>query len=251
MAEQTTAAEGGAGPRSRRRTLAALGAVLLVAAALTVILTVGGVRPPAFPSLSATPDPSIPGHIAFTTSGADDGTTCLELVDAGGGEPTALHCVDDLFASEVAWASPQLVVLRGHDALGTLELTVEADDGRIVERRRLRPGEDMRLEPPHPAGPGDERADGAYVVTAGPGSMGAGDAGTASVVLVEPDGSERRLVSVEGPSGYAFTCAQFSPDGRWVLVGDDTERLLIVNADAGGARVLATEATHAAWQPEA
>ena len=233
----------------RRSIVAAAVAVLVVAAALLAVLLLGRAEPPAFPSLTASPDPSIPGRVAFATAGGD--ATCLAVVDAGGGQPRTLHCVQDLFATDVSWRSAGEAVLRGHDRLGALELSVDPAQGRVLARKRIPPGAEPPARP-EPAGcpmAGDERADGAYVVTTQASAPRAGEELATGVVLVEPDGGERPLVSVEDSSGYAFVCAAFSPDGRWVLVRDTADRLLVLDARAGGARVLAAGATAAAWQP--
>ena len=243
-------------PASRGRALVAIaGAVLVVGGALALILLMGSVRPPAFESLAAQPDPAIPGRVAFTTSPPGGEGTCLAIVEAAGGQPTTLACLEDTTAvayseaemrrAAVRWTQPDRILLRGFDALGTLEVVVDLQ-GRIVERRRIPPGEELSPRP-EPGARDDIRADGAYVATTG--SWGADD-DTAAVVLVEPDGSERPLVEVDGAGRYAFFVATFSPDGRWVLVTDSAERVLVVDADAGGARVLATDAANPAWEPQ-
>jgi hypothetical protein len=73
--------------------------------------------------------------------------------------------------------------------------------------------------------------------------------GRARVVLRGADGERTTLLEVRGPRDYGFWEAQWSPDGKWVLVVDSVERLLVVPADGGGdARILAEDASAPHWR---
>jgi hypothetical protein len=64
----------------------------------------------------------------------------------------------------------------------------------------------------------------------------------------DPQGEARELLRADGPRDYGYPQVQWSPDGRWVLVLDSRERLIVVSEDAGVApRALAEDAASPAW----
>jgi hypothetical protein len=53
-------------------------------------------------------------------------------------------------------------------------------------------------------------------------------------VVVSNDNEQRTVLSLEGPDDYYVDGAAWSPDGRWIVIGDSTSsgpRLLVVSAE--------------------
>lgn len=220
-----------------RRALAAIAAATgVVIAAVVVIVTVGGVTLPAFPSLAAEPDPDIPGSVAYLHDNEED---CVSAVPAGGGEPRRLWCAEDL-SGPLEW-SEDGVAVRRFATSGPERVVVDPESGEIVERGVVDPGE--------PPDDGDReerwrREDGVRLDVVR-------DQSRARLQRIEPDGSTRTLIDVDAAGRYGFSHPQWSPDGRWALVVDSAQRLIVVDAAGEQAWLLAEDAREPAWGPQA
>lgn len=211
--------------------LTLFGAALLIGptvllGAYAVVLDSGparGPRGPEFRAMSADSATTASGFIAYVTrrrGGANaSGPGCVWVVHASGSQaPRRLGCsghkgVPDAIGV-LSWTpSGDLEVSTGRASATPTVLDVysgQAVAGAIAESDRVR----------------GRRGDGAIVRTM-PSAEAPGR--TAQLVLTEPDGSTRTLVSVEGPEGYSFGEPQWSPDGKWILLSDIHGRLLIAD----------------------
>lgn len=225
----------------RRRTLAAAGAVLVLAAVAAVVLVFGYVPLPDFPSLAARPEPDIPGSVAYLVYEEREGP-CLETVPASGGEPRRVTCRESDLLLEgpgpLAWTPEGDLLLVGYQPFGgKVAVVLDPETGDELERIELRHDHSDPL-------PSDraERADRSRIVTRHPDD--------APVVAVrEADGTVREVLRVEeAPRDYAFWGAQWSPDGEWILLEDSEGRLIVVAADgAPGPRLLVGKGSSPAW----
>jgi len=253
-------------PRSRGRRrpgrwiAATAGAVALVVLLLLVVAWVGiwvfharEARPqPQFPSLVATPDPTLAGTVAYYASD----TGCVRLIAASGAESRDLYCIPredvDVWVAEGKPAGPQLVWRSD----GRLEITMF----------RMQPNEDTKSAPT--LGPGwqrivDPRTGAVEEVPAtqvpstplrraGPTTDPAGrtvrvgfDPTTGKgAVTMEADGTTRTLLSVHGPGeyGYSFGPASWSPTWDWIAVADPGRILVVTPTHPARTRVLVTGA---------
>lgn len=214
----------GASGNARRRwaLVAALGISLAVPAAVWVF----GVAPlPDYGSLAVRPDPSIPGQIAFLRWGM---RPCLYVVPAGGGDPRRLRCArqgergPSWLGGPVGWTRDGGIVVQAYGPSGSRALVLDPGTGRVIERVQVnqllfaRPWpEDRRV------GPGGARL------------LVHRSYGEATLGIAPVDGSPREIARVSGPPGFAFSEAQWSPDGEWVLLRDSNENLLVVRAREG------------------
>lgn len=217
---------GDAGAR-RRAVIAAVAATALVAAVLGGILLFGGISHPAFPKLVDAPDADVEGLVAFTRY---DDQTCVFVVRAGGGTPRQIRCSEGSGRSR--WTDDGQLAVDDH-RLNTL-LILDPADGTVVRE------EPLDTQPPEEYEEPRERDDGTRATLTGPD-------GTPRLTVVPPDGPERVVLEVDGPRNYAFVDVLWSPDGRWLLVTDSASRLLVVDAETGGARLLAEDANAPAW----
>lgn len=227
---------------TRRRPLAlVIAAAFAAAASFGGLLVLGALRPPAFPALADAPDPRIPGKVAFWDAREPH---CLRVVDASGGTVRRLSCDDalspdiyGLFNGEDLEWTPEGNLFSVHRVGGDRErLTIDARTGAVLDRRLDEPGFG-------PSGLVNSRKapDGTRAVTED-------HDGTAVLRLHPPEGSPRTLLEVTGPRDYAFERPFiWSTDSAWLLATDSANRLLIVAADTGLTRVLATNATSPAW----
>lgn len=225
----------------RRPFLAAAGAVALVGAAVAAIVVLGGVRYPDLPTVAEQPDPVVEGRIAFARW--DGGDSCIVVAEAGR-EPRALTCKDHGGFGGLDWtADGRLRVERWSGSVDE-ELVLDPATGEVVDRR-VRPDDDGSDDARDHGPPAWEWDDGSRVVVGGADRE-------SWVERLGPDGPPERLLTVHGPRGYRFDDATFSPDGDWVLVTDSEERLIVVPAGGGPARLLTEDggANPVWWQPE-
>jgi hypothetical protein len=211
--------------------LAGIGAVLLVGLTLAGILLLGRLSYPDFPSVAEQPDPEVPGIVAFIRW--DDGESCLHVVDAGAGQARRLRC-DEFLSGPLTWSEDGLVQVTTHEGPqpGRI-LAVDPSTGRTVRT------DDLGREPQRPVA--DVDGDGRRLRTES-------ERGLVRLLVEGADGPVREVVRVEGPRDYHWWAPQWSPDGRYALVADSAQRLLVVEFDGGDVRILATAAGgDAAW----
>lgn len=218
---------------NRRAITAVVGAGLVIVAVVVVILVFGLIPMPQYPSLADSPDPSIPGTVAFVRWESDQ--PCVYVVPAAGGPERQIVCDRYDLATRPAWSAEGLLVLTDYPNVYVL---VDPSTGAEIRRVEAAGPDDFEKSSMRTFDLSQTREDGAtIVVTSGPRREGA-----ASLTVRFSDGSTRTLLQPEqAPADYRFDMAQWSPDGNWILVTDSEGRLIIVDARGGdpNPRVLA------------
>lgn len=226
--------------RPRRQVVAAAVATALVLATAAVIVTVGGVTLPSYPSMRDDPFPGVDGQVAFLREDDEGRGRCLHVVPADASTaPRRLHC-DELFWP-VVWEDDGTIAVESHSPVGPERLHVDPATGDVVAREEP-PMEEP--EPPRglPVGDRAERSDGTSLVIAGRERR-------AEVLRVEPDGSRTVLLEWSGYGSFRWQTVGWSPHGRWAVVSDSEDRVLVVDPDDGDARLLVDDASDPAWGP--
>lgn len=183
---------------------ALLAAAVLVVAVIVLVLVFGIARPPELATVEEVPAPSPEASIVW--SQWDDGDTCIHTVDPQGAR-SEIGCGYE-GQELVAWNEEGIVVLVWGPPREAAEI-IDPDTGEIVGRTDVGDPEEW-LEPDGGAVRSRHR-DGTLTVTLR-------DSG---VVLWQ----------VEAPENYGVNDGVLSPDGRWVVLVDRSERLLLVPAD--------------------
>jgi len=216
---------------------AAAVAVVLVGGTLAAILVFGRLSYPSFPSLQERPDPSVPGLVAYLhwDERGDDGA-CLYVVPASGEEPPrSLRCGQEL-SGQPLWSGGEVAV-DVHDRAGVRRLWLDPSSGEVVREEAARDG---MGEPPRPLPQGSSS------------SAAAGELRTRSrdgrvELLLRRGGAEQAVATASGPRDYHWWSAAWSPDGRYALVTDSAQRLLVVRVADGLVRLLAEDAGEGVW----
>ena len=233
-------------PRRRRRgkvIAAAIGAialVLFVAAVLFVAGELGGRPLPKFPSLTAQPDISLQGTVAYLArpggaAGAGQ-PGCVRIIAASGQSSKQVLCLPSFDASKAAQvgtkeSTPQLVWLPD----GRLEVTVFRFDPRtmayspgwqkIVDVRTGQvvdtPAADVPSAPNFATRP-TVSPSGQTITTSS-----AESSGRVKVMLSDANGT-RTLLSARGPGEYSYrlSSAFWAPNWQWIAVDDG--RILVI-----------------------
>ena len=228
---------------NRRTVFALVGAGGVVVVVTAIVLVFGVIPLPNYPSLIESPDTSIPGTIAFIREIRETGP-CLFVVPAAGGQPREIGCEFD--GRQIEWGGSIAFTPDGNVVLGVFDqirgialVVIDPETGALLQDLALTDSD----KPP------DEtlielrarrmvRADGTRLLLDGP---------ERGIRARNADGSERGVLVPDGPRDYGFVDAQFSPDGDRVLARDTEQRLIIVGADGVNPKLLATDATDAAW----
>lgn len=245
-----------AGPAAKRRWpwfgVGLAGLVVLLGIGAFAVLSRQAARPiPPFPSLTAHPDPSLHGTVAYT---APDG--CVRIVSASGARSRDVYCLpaEDLTKAPERGkeVGPQLVWLPD----GRLEITMFRMDVDAMSNTKEAPplvGAWQKIVDVRsgrvddvPAAEVPDRLDTTSRPTTSPDgrtiiTRSDPRSGTASVVL-KASGSERTLLSARGPGKYTYglEAAFWAPDWQWVAADDG--RILVITTDATPeTRVLVTE----------
>ena len=215
--------------RNRRRS-----AVVL---AVVVVVLVGGVfigrglwwslRPtPDFPSLATQPDSNLRGTVAFLRPYPDDG--CIWIVKASGASVKKIACAAGA-AGELKWLADgriQSTRYKGGEGTGdTRSWIFDVASGRVqdVPLDQIPPPQ----QPPTVViGPVGERV------------TSRSKHGQLTLTISDQAGT-RELLTVGAPDTYTFGQPTWSPDGKWFIVKDDLDRLLLVTTgDPSLTRVL-------------
>lgn len=224
---------------SRRRTWT------IVAVVVVPILLVGGVllgrslwwslqATPEFPALASAADPSRAGTVAYIRAYPNDG--CIWVVRASDGVRRRVGCVEGSVGS-LAWrADGRLEGTRFvRTAKGGPEYRWIADVAtgtiRDVPGSQRSPSKDP--VPENPAGPNGERA--SFRSTGG-----------RLTVTITDGAGKRTSTSVAAPDTYTFGQTSWSPDGSYLAVHDDLDRVLLITAGAQPRILLAAKG---AWGP--
>lgn len=218
---------------NRSRTAALLaGGIVVVATAVIVIF--GFVPTPKYPLLAEEPDPELSGMIAYAIpedSDRDDEfeSRCVYVIELADGQTNEITCREQI-GWGMAWTDDGWLVVESFGHVDEFER--EFDDFGLALLEPIEGGafEGVKYE-------GDPRfLRSGFRQTRGDGTrVRVEDAGT-TVVVISPDGATRNLFgSDDAPSNYRFNEAQWSPDGKYVLVVD-TEGRIIVAASSGDPR---------------
>lgn len=253
MAHETPNVTGSAGPISswvakHPYSTIGIGTVvvgILLVVVLGAVMSIGlGTRPRSterpedaqFPSLRDDPDPRIPGTVSFATSPTyPQNPDCIYLIAAAGGSAEQTSCPfpgdgHTVFLSWtkggriVATQTAQVPVGRHAATYEYFWELIDPETGRSI--RSVPFPRETQILPNYPPRHWRIRADGSKVLVGAEGN-------TAWVAVESPKGIAHRVLEVEHDpeSGYEFATAQWSPDGEWLLVSDNTGQVLIVGSD--------------------
>lgn len=200
----------------RQRSVLALGAAGLLVAAVTVVVVLFGVTAyPDVPRLAEQPEPAVSGQLAYLRY---DREPCLHVVD-GRGADREVRCGSDVEGGGLTWEDDHHLLVHRY-RFDDEVLTIDVRTGEVTS---VRPA--TRADEPRPLPDGlVERADGTRVSTTARGT-------TATVELRDPHGRTRTVLELEGPTGYRLDDARWTADGRWIVVRDSAERVLVLAAD--------------------
>ncbi|MBM3683186.1 MAG: hypothetical protein FJW83_01410 [Actinobacteria bacterium] len=223
-------------------------ALAVVAAAMVFVATLSSVgiastllqrNDPRFPSLVASPDPTLVGTVA----NVDEASGCVHLISLGGGPQRELYCPPEASGFDVTEAErfgkpvgPQLLWA----ADGRLEVTMLRMDERsgpafAVSWQRLVDPATGAVEdvPPERRAAYADLGTRPLVNDAGDRLSFRSDEETGKVEVFRTDASGRRttVLSAQGPGDYLYriVAAFWAPDGRTVLVDDG--RILVVTPE--------------------
>lgn len=247
----------GEAPAPRRRirwpwlVAVALGVVLSITAVVIVLGVIDESRPiPDFPSLTAQPDPSLKGTIAYTAP-----TGCVRLISASGARQKDLYCLPKEDGSQIAKVGkevgPQLVWRPD----GRLEITMFRMDFAAMKDQKKAPplvgawqkivNVETGAVEDVPAGQVPTALNRSSRKTVDPGgrrvvAVSDGLTGKVRIDLVEVAGT-RTIMSAHGPGkyGYSLGAAFWSPNWQWVAA-DDGRILVVTTGKNPTTRILVT-----------
>ncbi len=209
---------------SARPRLALGGAVTVVAVVVGVVLAFGLVPYPALPTVADQPAPRLTVRLALVDHGPDG--SCLQVADAEGARRT-VDCGPGVEGFDLRWLDEDEVALTsGFD--GRQRTAVDVTTGAT------------RPLPDADATPEDRRtgSDPRY------GTLTTGRDGDMAVLEVRrPDGTEATLLQLQGPERYDLYQPMWSEDGRWVVVQDSAQRVIVLPAAGGQARIWLDDVT--------
>lgn len=231
---------------SRRVVAAVVGLVVLAGLAVIAVFALGVRHVPDYPTLAEQPEPALSGTIAYSGWTDEDGP-CTWLAELGS-PPRQLWCGEDPsapfgYASWVGFdADGNLLVASYKPGTGT-----EGPELFVVDPNTLEVVSERPVDPSEQAPDLSVRADGARAV------VRQGDGEGSWELQVVTDGTARTVLTAYGPDDYSMWGAQWSPDGRSIVVFDSERRAIAVAAEGeANPRVIATDADQLAWyQPAA
>jgi hypothetical protein len=207
---------------------------VLLGVALALLAVVGGLwlvrRTESFPALDE-PGGAVPGNLSWLGRQQIGAPSCITVMPAGGGEASTAYCEHamegiDFGPGGGGWSADGELVFSSTGAADMMLVYVDPATGEHVDAIPS-----WRVDWPETS----LREDGARLV---PGFWWAG----AKVTVERPDGTEARAVAIRGPHDYEFESVQWSPDGEWIALLDNQDRLLVTPADRDEPRVLAAGA---------
>ena len=190
----------------------------LVIAVVAVVLVFGVQSPPQVASLRSAEQPAPQAAIAWMEH--DRGEACVHVAwsDGSSGRPWC----ESNGGEVVGWESEGIVV-SDYSGSTAQQLVVHPRSGEVLE---------VRGDPVYPTGEPAE-----------PGVVSYRDGGEQVFVL-----GDRELWRVEAPESYDVRSWAVSPDGAWVAIVDEAERLLVVPSD-GSAPPVQWAAEVSTWGP--
>lgn len=218
--------------RERRRLVSIVGAVVVAVGVAVTVLIAGMPRTPALLTLTEDPDPAPDDGIVFLR---DDGDESCVVVVRDGRERLG-DCVDDHPRLAVD-AHGEVTLRRRLDGVEVVS-DVDPETGELGDRRAAQPGD-------RDGGPtaGDESDAGHRAFTERRHDV-------LVVAVAEPGGDIHDLAEVRADEDYHLRDPAWSPDGRWLVLVDSSDRLLLVDAEGDApVRVLAEDVSHPVWIP--
>ena len=176
-------------------------AAAVVIAVVAVVLVFGIQSPPQVASLESTEQPSPPAAVAWMEH--DRGEACVRVAWPDGSFDRP-WCQDN--GGEVVGWETEGIVVSDYSGPTAQQLVVHPRSGEVLEVRG------------DPGFPTRERAEPVVATYR--------DAGEQVFVL-----GDRELWRVEAPDTYDVRSSTVSPDGGWVAMVDEAERLLVVPSD--------------------
>lgn len=229
--------------RSGRPALTAAVAAAVVITAVVIIAVLGRATPPELPSIDEQPDPPVRGELVALTSGDDSGDdeTCVIHVDLVTRSRRTLTC-DEERLGDIGWTAHGTVQATAHHDGGLVRVvTVTVASGEVDERildHRTAPLVDDGIATRY--GPAD-RSDGVRATI--------GHDPEPTVTVIDRDGTVRGEQRFEATRHYRLRGIGWSPNGRWLVVHDSAERLLVLDDRGQNPRVLIEGVRDAAWRP--
>ena len=233
--------------RPERRALFAVLGALAVAGAVILVIAVFGLRDiPKFPALADHPDPAITGVVAYVERSEDNGTRCIKLVDAAGGPVRPVPCDKVSSTGGLAFTPDGRLQVRRFDSSSPSNHTVLVDPatGEITPQTTL----PLRI--------GGALTFGGSSAPVVRGTFERPDGSTVRVrhtdghpeIRIAGGSNPRTVLKVKAPRDYDFSNVSWSPDGRWILVVDSEQRLIVVAADGPPRpRILARNVVDPVW----
>ncbi|MFP4635129.1 MAG: hypothetical protein ACLFRD_04640 [Nitriliruptoraceae bacterium] len=208
------------GPATTRSTRQGVVWPWIIAAATVVIVTValvltfGVERPPGFDHLDPEEGAAPEAAVAWTRFAPDGPCLWVQRPD-GSGEEVACGLPD---GELVGWDDSGLLLetYRGDRSLAVLD----PDTGEVIERAPV----EERSQPPAPL---------ESVITRRP-SQG-GEGGPETMRIESARGDHALIAEIEAPGSYEVRSGAYAPDGGWVALFDNADRLLLVQVDDDGA----------------
>jgi len=214
--------------------VAAIALVVLVAG---FILLVGYVPPPSFPDVSeAAPAP--PGTVVFQRW--EDQQTCIYTIPAAGGRQDRVAC-DPEFGQPLGWTADGHIAVLTYGPEAARVKVLHPTTGEVVATGAAVGAEQAMYEAHEARGRfgGKQLEATAYRGSAGIATRSEGDAVGDSL---------EEILRVEAPRTYGMWDLQWSPDGRWILVVDSENRIIVAAADGSrGPFLVVKEANSPAW----
>lgn len=190
-----------------------------------------GLRPtPKFELLGRQPDRSLTGTVAYISTGGNG--KCVGLVAAAGRPTKQLACFESS-PTTLQWVSPARLEVTHYSAAQNRD-----DRWRMIID--VRTGE--RESVPKSKIPADQPAVSAATGPNGERVDSSSSRGRLRVRLTDAAGT-RELLSVAAPYTYTFGDPVWSPDGKWFVVKDDLDQIVLITVnDPSQTRVLVKDA---------
>jgi hypothetical protein len=222
-----------------------IGGIVVVLGVLAFFVIRGIVeytRPaPEFPALADSPDPSLQGTVAYFDASYDEntqtGSGCVRIVAAAGAPSRQIDSL--CFRDEDFLTGPQLAFLPD----GRLEVTMfrwPTDQTLVVAWQRIVDPVTGDVEEV----PADQLPEAPVALDVGVGPAGEtisaiAGGGHAEIVLTDPSGTARTLMSAQVSTEYQIR-ATWGAGGQWILA-DDGRLLIVTLDDPAVTRVLVAE----------
>lgn len=238
---------------------AAIAAMAALALVLGFLIFSSVTRPvPQFASLAEHPDSSLQGTVAYFA----DQTRCVKIVAAAGGPARTVFCLPEMDVQQAVKEGkeigPQLVWLPdGQLQVTMFRMTPPPKPGaapvfhrgwqKIVDVRTGKvqnvPAAEVPSQPNRQTHP--------MVSPSGQRISWTSDNGKVTVMLTDRNGSSRTLLSVQGPPDYTYWlgAAFWAPNWQWIAA-DDGRILIITTGHPPVTRVLTTESSQGAFDPD-